>query len=145
MARHTLRGQVIEGEVKHLLVDDGNFTSGHRVVSFVVVGRNPTDAAADVFGTLSLDYDAPLLWEFGDNRQIGWAATTVNTGGTPEPGVSILDPGHIVIRDLYIQAQLGAGGGSEVINYMIELEPVTLSEDQAVLQLIKERSQDDLR
>ena len=31
------------------------------------------------------------------------------------------------------------------INYLVELEPVELTNDQAILSLIKERSQDDLR
>lgn len=143
MALHTLRGQVREGEVKRLIVDDGDLNNGHRVKSFTVIGRNPVDPAADCFATLSLDYDAPLLWEFGDNRQIGWAA--VQLSQAPHAPFSLIDPNHIVIRDLYIQGQMGASGGSEIINYLIELVPVTLSDDEAVLQLIKERSQDDLR
>jgi hypothetical protein len=32
-----------------------------------------------------------------------------------------------------------------VLNYLIVIEPVNLSDDEAVLQLIKERSQNDLR
>jgi hypothetical protein len=58
---------------------------------------------------------------------------------------SVIDPDHIVVRDLYIQGQILSSGGSGVINYLIELEAVELSDDQAVLALIKERSQDDWR
>jgi hypothetical protein len=47
--------------------------------------------------------------------------------------------------DLYIQGRVGASGGTSTINYLIELETVELSNDEAILSLIKERSQDDLR
>ena len=36
-------------------------------------------------------------------------------------------------------------GGSEEVNYLVIIEPIIMSEPQAVLQLIKERAQDDLR
>jgi len=142
--RRTLRGQFVEGEVKRLIVDDGRLNHGYKVVSFIVAG-DPDSSANDVFCTLSLDYDAPLTWNWGDNRQIGWASTTVfNASGLEAPFVA-LDPDHVVIMDLYIQGQQSGAGGNAVINYMIELEPLELSNDQAILSLIKERSQDDLR
>lgn len=144
MRRRTLRGQFVEGEVKRLVVDDGQLTHGYKVVSLIVAG-DPDNSANDVFVTLSLDYDAPLSWNWGDNRQIGWASTTVfNAAGLEAPFVA-LDPDHVVIQDLYIQGQQSGAGGSAVINYMVELEPMMLSEDQAIMALIKERSQDDPR
>jgi len=143
--RRTLRGQIPEGQVKRLIVDDGRLNHGYRVVSFVIAGDGMLSAANDVSATLSLDYDAPLTWNWGDNRQIGWASTNVDSvSGTDSP-FAVLDPDHIVIMDLYIQGQTGSAGGSGVINYLIELEPMELTNDQAILTLIKERSQDDLR
>ena len=144
MRRRTLRGQVTEGEVKRLVVDDGRLTNGYKVVNFTIAG-DPDSAANDVFATLGLQYDTPLTWDWGDNRQIGWASTTAfNVAGLEAPYVA-LDPDHIVLRDLYLQGQNGSAGGSGVINYMIVLEPVFITDDQAILTLIKERSQDDLR
>jgi hypothetical protein len=55
----------------------------------------------------------------------------------------VIDPDHVVIMDLYVQAY--TNGSDTRINYLIEIEPVELSNDQAILSLIKERSQDDLR
>jgi hypothetical protein len=45
-----------------------------------------------------------------------------------------------VNTDLWIRSS-----STENTNYMIVMRPVTLTEDQAILALIKERSQDDLR
>ena len=146
MKRRTLRGQVTEGEVKRLIVDDGRLNHGYKVVSFVIAGSDFTGAAHDCFGTLSLDYDSPLTWDWGDNRQIGWASTANYRLGALDAPFTVLDPDHVVIMDLYIQGQVsGSTAGGSQINYLIELEPVELSNDQAILSLIKERSQDDLR
>lgn len=144
MKRRTLRGQFIEGETKRLVVDDGRLNHGYKVVRFVIAG-DPSSSGNDAFATLSLDYDAPVTWNWGDNRQIGWASTNVQGTAGLEPPFSVLDPDHVVIMDLYIQGQVSSSGGSDVINYLIELEPMELTDDQAILSLIKERSQDDLR
>jgi hypothetical protein len=142
--RRTLRGQFVEGENKRLIVDDGRLNHGYKVVRFVIAG-DPSSSGNDAFATLSLDYDAPVTWNWGDNRQIGWASTNVQGTAGLEPPFSVLDPDHVVIMDLYIQGQVSSSGGSDVINYLIELEPMELTDDQAILSLIKERSQDDLR
>lgn len=116
---------------------------GYKVVSFVVA-CDPSSSAFDSYATLSLDYDTDKTWNWGDNRQIGWASTNiVSTSGVNAP-FSVIDPDHIVIQDLWIQGQVSTGSGTDVVNYLIELEPVSLTDDQAIITLIKERSQDDL-
>jgi hypothetical protein len=140
--RRTLRGQFVEGETKRLIVDDGRLNHGYRVVSFVIAGE-PALTSGEAYATLSLDYDAPTNWDWGDNRQIGWASTNNAGGSGLNSPFSVIDPDHIVIMDLYIQGNSALPSGN--INYLIELEAVELSNDQAILTLIKERSQDDLR
>jgi len=143
MNRRTLRGQVVEGTNKRLVVDDGRLTHGYKVVRFVIA-CDPGSSAFDAYGTLSLDYDSSKTWNWGDNRQIGWASTNiVSTAGANAP-FSVIDPDHVVIQDLWIQGQVSTGTGTDVLNYLIELEPVTLTNDQSIITLIKERSQDDL-
>jgi hypothetical protein len=145
MKIRTLRGQVAEGVVKRLIVDDGRLNHGYKVVKFICstdpTGSTPSNVAA----TLSLDYDALPGWNWGDNRQIGWSSTTTYTQSEVGAPFTLVDPDHVVIMDLYIQGQVFSSGGSDVFNYYIELEPVELTDDQAILSLIKERSQDDLR
>jgi hypothetical protein len=140
--RRTLRGQFVEGETKRLIVDDGRLNHGYRVVSFVIAGE-PALTSGEAYATLSLDYDTPTNWDWGDSRQIGWASTNNAGGSGLNSPFSVIDPDHIVIMDLYIQGNSALPSGN--INYLIELEAVELSNDQAILTLIKERSQDDLR
>ena len=142
--RRTLRGQIIEGETKRLILDDGRLNHGYKVVNFVIVG-DPSFNGNDAWATLSLDYDSPVTWDWSDNRQIGWASTNIQSTAGVESPFSVLDPDHVVIMDLYIQGQVGSAGGSGEINYLIELETIDLTNDQTILTLIKERSQDDQR
>ena len=142
--RRTLRGQLIEGDNKRLIVDDGRLNHGYKVVSFHIAA-DITESSNDAFATLSLAYDSDLAWDWSDNRQIGWAGTYMpGTSGVNAP-YSLIDPDHIVVMDLYIQGRVGAGGGTSPINYLIELETVDLTDDQTIITLIKERSQDDIR
>jgi hypothetical protein len=141
----TLRGAFIEGDTHRVVVDDGRLNHGYKVLKFVVAPRNPGAAGTDVWGTLSLDYDGGLFWNFDDNRQIAWSSNYANGSNQAEEGFELIDPDHIVIQDLYIEGQTGTAGGGDTVNYFILVEMVELTDEQAVLQLIKERSQDDRR
>lgn len=144
MRKRTLRGQITEGEIKRLIVDDGRLNHGYKVTKFVVSGR-PDSSANDAWALLALDYDTTPVWDWSDNRQIAWSSTNVQSTGGAQPFFTLVDPEHVVILDLYITGTVGSAGGSSVINYLIELEPLDLTYDQAILSLIKERSQDDSR
>ena len=142
MKRRTLRGQLIEGQVKRLIVDDGRLNHGYKVIRFIVSGI-PDSSGNDTYATLSLDYDAPFTWDWSDNRQIAWSSSGVSAVGDVRGPWELVDPDHVVIRDLYVQGRVSGSGGGSVVNYFVELEYVELTDDQAVLTLIKERSQDD--
>jgi hypothetical protein len=141
---HTLRGQVQDGVVKRLVVDDGRLTHGFRITKFMVAG-NPTSSANDCFATLGYQGSFPEIWNWSDGNQFAWASSLVSqTGGVLDP-FELVDPNHVILRDLYIIGQVGAAGGTEIINYYIEMEAVEVDEYQSVMALIKERSQGELR
>jgi hypothetical protein len=142
--RRTLRGQFVEGENVRLIVDDGRLNHGYKVTRFIVSGI-PDSSSNDAYATLSLDYDAPFTWDWSDNRQIAWASSGVSAAGDVRGPWMLVDPDHVVIMDLWIQGRVSGSGGGSVVNYFVELEPIELTDDQAILTLIKERSQDDLR
>jgi hypothetical protein len=144
MKTHTLRGQFIEGTIKRLIVDDGRLTHAMRVTKFVV-STDPNFASADCHAVLGYQGNFPSLWDWSDNNQIAWASTNNPAQGAVDVYFSLVDPNHLIIRDLYIAGQVSAAGGTSFINYYIEMEAVDVSEDRAILQLIKERSQGVLR
>ena len=146
MKKHTLRGQLAEGEIKRLIIDDGRLTHAMRVTKFVVFGDAQLSAGNDAMGVLGYQgiFPAPM-WNAGDNNQIAWSSTVVvDLSGANSP-FSLIDPNHLIIRDLYITGQVGSTGGTGVLNYYIEMEAVDITHDESILQLIKERSQGELR
>ena len=48
-----------------------------------------------------------------------------------------------MINDLFVCGSGGAGATSDGYQYLVVMEPVTLSDNEAIIQLIKERAQDD--
>jgi len=142
--RRTLRGIADSGVNKRLIVDDGRLNHGYRVVRFEIFPVDVASGASDCSGVLSLDFDGTTVeWRADDNRQIAWSSTTMSTTYSLNNKTDIIDPEHVVIMDLWVLAY--TNGSDARINYLVELEPVELTNDQAILSLIKERSQDDLR
>lgn len=143
----TLRGRVQEGEIHRLILDDGLYTNGYKIKEFYVF-KTPNSTTHDVYGCLGLSSNAfsgDELWDAGNNLQIGWAGTRSDGTASPASPFSLVDPNHIVNRDLFIQLEHSGSGGTQMVSYLVIIEPVEMTEPQAVLQLIKERAQDDLR
>lgn len=140
MKRRTLRGQLTDTSVHRLIVDDGRTKHGYIVREFYVWPRGVSDDG--VFATLGTQYDMSPGANAADNRQIAWAGSAWGTGVATQAGaLHVVDPDHIVINDLWIRRESAV----DECNYLVILEPVTLSEDEAIMALIKERSQDDIR
>lgn len=134
MKQHTLRGRVEPNSVKRLIVDDGRLTHAMKVDEFhvwaisIASGDDPECA-------LGLNYDLGADWDASDNRQIAWAGQTT-TGTTRLMTFELIDKNHLINQDLYI-----SNFSTHPANYLITLTAVTLSDDQAILTLIKEASQ----
>ena len=138
-ARRVIRGRLADNEQRRIVVDDGNFNDGWKIVRFTAAGDavNSNEVSAKV----SLKPVPTVGWNWGLNTEIAWAAsrntTEANWGGFP----NAIDPSAVIVADLYVTGTSSAGSD---INFMIEIERVSLSDDQAILALIQERSQDDL-
>jgi len=91
-----------------------------------------------------------------DNRQFGWMAKGYNmrdaassdfiTGVTGiEDNQALLDPDHVVNRHLYVNAYVTSNFTTSPVrryNYLVVLEPIKISENEAILQMIKGVAQD---
>lgn len=144
MKYHTLRGRITEGVVERLVIDDGRLTHAMKITKFVVA-PDVTAAGNDCVASLSTNANFTTLWDFSDNNQIAWAGLTGTGVAAPNQEFSLVDRDHIVVRDLYIFGQVLGAGGTDQINYYIEMEAVEIKEFEAAVALIKERSQGDLR
>ena len=130
-----LCGKIKAGVKERIIVDDGQFTDAWEVVGFDCFPTN--GLGADVQAILALDEGGLISgWDASDNRQIGWGFMFIGTNGG---AVKSWIRKHVVVRDLWIE-----NFGPEPLNYVIRVQRRELSEDQAILALIQERSQDDL-
>ena len=134
----TLRGKVDNTTPVRLVIDDGNFNHAFRVIEFKVLVSDPQPDPSGSWATLSLSEDSAGIWDLSDNGQIGWAGMDVADAKSPNPLMSLIDPDHVVVRDLWIY---GDASAAQTFQYFVRLEMVDISDDQAILALIKERSQ----
>lgn len=127
---------------QQLLVEDGLINVGYRIVAFDVW---PADVVTPNFiqynAVLTMQtLAAPVVMDASDNRQIGWAfeecqnaPVSINAGMYR----TYVDPDHVVVRDLFIQAS----GSDGDYNYLVILEKFDLTDDEAIINIIKETSQ----
>ena len=140
MRTHTLRGRLEEGVIKQLIVNDGRLTHGLRVTKFIVAPEMTTQTQG-CNAVLGLDNKITADWDWENGNQIAWATSAMGGSSNMEnPGFQLVDPDHIVIRDLFIRATI-TGSTPQALNYYIELEAVNISEFEAIVQLTKETSQ----
>jgi len=151
----TLKGTMdfpdgVDNSGKRLLVlDDGRINVGYKIVEFkiwpsdmigsVSSGRS-TSAQAHL--ALSIEPVADALPRASDNREIAWAC--YNAGVGYRLGYfDLVDPDHIVVRDLQIvMPQVHNNGYDASVNYYIQMEEYEISDTEAIISIIKEESQD---
>ena len=76
-----------------------------------------------------------------DNREIAWAAYSV--GGTNDiSDVRLTDPDHIIVRDLFLIFPQVYNTIATSVNYYILLEEYDITDQEAIISIIKEESQD---
>ena len=137
MSLHTLRGQMQPSSKRVLIIDDGRLNHGMKIKEFHVWGID-NDSSAEM--TLNLNEEnVGTNFNASNGNQIAWASQTGAAGVPTNSSFSLIDPNHVVVQDLVLN-----NFGSTTGNYLVILEQVTLSDDQAILALIKERQQDDL-
>ena len=141
----TLRGQVtVVGGVarENLIVSDGLVNMGLLIHKFQVWNAVTPNGTANRThtGILSLDtIPTGSNMNAGDNRQFAWHQSSINgtDGGLLQP-YTIIDPDHIVNRDLFFTMTDTSDG---IYNYLIEAQVVELTDDEAIITIIKETSQ----
>lgn len=137
MKTHTLRGLLKGNEVRRVIIDDGRLTHAMRVVEFTVFPKS-VGSGNDIQVTLGLNRDFTIPFDASNNGQIGWASWW--NDGNAKHDWTYVDPNHLVIRDLFISNTSAAAAEA---NYVIKLEAMEISDDESILQLIKENQQGD--
>jgi hypothetical protein len=155
------RIRVLRGEVRTFLYDgainliqnDQRFNHGFRIKRFVISQTNlhsSSIGSREIYGVLGTHPEAleaspgstVCEWRWTDRRQVAWAATEAVGDSAPKQNFELVDPTHIIVRDLYIGITAATATGTDEFNYYIELEELSLSDNEAVMAIIQEESQD---
>jgi hypothetical protein len=149
--RGAARAFQYDGAVQ-LIQDDRRFNNGFIIRRFLVSYQFPADSSAgsaDLIAALATHADAFQLlsgvqvgWDWSDRRQIAWASSNHIGDSVVEQTFELIDPTHVVVRDLYFACSAQTSTSTRYFNYYIELEQVELTDNQAVLAIVQEEAQD---
>jgi hypothetical protein len=129
------------GDTKRLIMDDGKFTTGRKITKFEIWPDSPGNTG-EVGIIMSVnDTVVPTAFDASDSRQIAWGYRTADANGVAGDYQFVLDPDHIIVRDAFLTA---VGTAEIEVNYLVQMEFLKITDTECVLQLIKERQQDDL-
>lgn len=131
---------------RDLILDDGRINVGYKVTGFHFWQSDMIGAsnAGGAQATLLMSADATYsLSEAEDNREIAWAAYNTGTGFSIDY-YTLIDPDHVVVRDLVITIPQNSIQGANTVryNYLINLDEYEISDQEAIISIIKEESQD---
>lgn len=129
---------------RNLILDDGRINIGYRVIDFRIWNADMVgfDDAFTTQAHLAMGIDVTsALPRADDNREIGWACYSV--GSTNDvTDFRLVDPDHIIVRDLNIVFPLVGNTGPASVNYYILMEEYDITDQEAIISIIKEESQD---
>jgi len=125
-----------------LIVDDGRLTHGFIITAIQFWPVN-SFTVGDFSATLSTKSSGGVVDMLAsDNRQIAWSWFAGETTGSGPPQY-IIKPNEMIIEELILVAKWTYPGlMPDGLNYMITLEPLVVSDAQAALVLISNKSQD---
>ena len=128
-----------------LILDDGRINVGYKIIDFVIfnssLSGNTSAFGSEAYLSLSKEPVADALPAAEDNREIAWAMYDTGTGYTTAQW-SLVDPDHLVVRDLQILFPSVSNLAESQVNYYILMEEYDITDTEAIITIIKEESQD---
>jgi len=145
IGEYTTRGSVSTDDLMNrIILDDGSFKTGYRVVEFIIA-QNDMDESSTTSLTAKLLTDGRGTpgrnWNWDNNAEIAWAVYTHDANAIAPNDFNKVDPDNLVIQDLFIVADNNATTEVEIVNYFIRLEKYEISDYQAALAMVRNRSQ----
>tara|TARA_R100000963_G_C4625561_1_gene91896 strand:+ start:620 stop:1072 length:453 start_codon:yes stop_codon:yes gene_type:complete len=138
----SLRGSILptDGYIKkQLILSDGLINHGLKIRYFTMwTSSGQNEAGIDAVLSLDVISTAGNIMDASNSRQIAWVTGGYDNGIQTMSYREIIDPDHVVNRDLYLSAQATDG---ELWNYLIICDAYELSDDEAIVQIIKETQQ----
>lgn len=129
---------------RELILDDGRINVGYRVIDFRIWNSDMIGFvnafASQAHLVMSLEPTSALP-KASDNREIAWAAYGATTAG-PLNDFRLTDPDHIIVRDMNLIFPQVDNTLESTVNYYILMEEYDITDQEAIISIIKEESQD---
>ena len=134
IGEYTSRGSIRSDNVMNrIILDDGSFETGYRVVEFVIAGHDMDNTSVNNFVAKLLtddDTSIGLNWNWDNNEEIAWSIYSHDANANSAPNTfTLVDPDNLIIRP------------DRKLNYFIRLEKYDISDSQAALAMVRNRSQ----
>ena len=149
IGEYTCRGRVgvtgqslSDGTETRVILDDGNFKTGYRLVEFRVSSGDQShpDLTARVTTEGGLSTDVDGFWDWSDNRQIGWATADGATDLAIQQSFNLVDPDNLIIQDAFVAFRFVSSSGT-FANYYMRFEKYDITDSQGALAMVRNRSQ----
>lgn len=145
IGEYTTRGRILSNDSTHrIILFDGRFDTGYKVVEFRISPNDITDTnALNLTAKLMTDDDGSLgtNWRWDNNEEIGWALFAFDGNDAKMSyDYTQVDPDNLVVQDLYIRGA-DAQGSDVQMNYFIKLEKYEFNDSTGALAMVRNRSQ----
>ena len=143
--RKVMRGQIdtgtYGGNANHIQLFDGKFTTGYKIVEFVIAPHDPQNSQ-EFTAKLTTQPDNDVSdWNWGDVQQVAWASIFVPT---PTSGTgtypNLIDEEAMIVQDLWISAYTTGTSPTE-LNYYIVLEKYEFTAWDGAATMVRNLSQ----
>ena len=139
IGEYTTRGTVTSDDsTNRIILFDGRFDTGFKIIDFVVAPGDPTDAAEDCHAKVMTVQSTGSGWNFADVTQIAWASSENRVSMAPSFGRTIIDPDNLVVENLWLR---GNTAGDAPINYMITMQKYEFNEWNGALAMVRNKAQ----
>ena len=145
---YTCKGKITSADIgpspKRIILFDGKFTTGYRIVGFDIAPSDMDNESNNVYvGKLTTDSRGGVGakdWDWDSNFEMAWATVGFDANN-PGSGTatSWIDPDNLIIEDLYLYT---TSGGDLEMNYMITLEKYSFSDWRGALAMVRNSSQE---
>ena len=133
---------ITDGREIELNVFDGRYDTGVVVTKFAVAtgDQSHQDFTARLSTEADISTDVDGFWNYGDTRQIAWAAVNGSTDLAITDHYSLVSRDNLVIEDLYFTVRTASTSISQ-LNYYIECDIYELEPYQGSLAMVQNKSQ----
>ena len=143
IGEYTCRGlMATENVFNRIILDDGDFTTGYRLLEFKIMPRDVKTAANDVAAKLCTDDTGSsdgAIWDWSDNREIAWCSTETRVSFGPSFTNMTVDPDNLIVQDCFIA--YGHVSTDSPVNYFLRFEKYDITDSQGALAMVRNRSQ----